>query len=362
MSHELLRAVHYLNQFFGQIGGEDKADVGFSTRDGPVGPGIVLQKDLAGRATIVTTIICGDNYLAGNPRLAIDEGLQLVEAARPHVFIAGPAFEAGRYGIACGAMCRTVKERLAIPVVTGMYQENPGVQMYHRDAFICRTGGSARNMANALQAMARLALRLVSNEPDRRLVSRESLPLPEEYDYFPRGIVRNVYTDKAAAERAVDKLLAKVRGQPFESEVALPSFERVPAPPPLRDLSTSEIALVSDGGLVPRGNPDGLSGRGNLRWTTYELDAFFPVGGPAQDYEVAHTGYFADEVLGDPNRLVPVDVLRELVAAGSVGKLHSTFFCTSGNATVARRCAQMGSEMGAELAKRGVDAVILTST
>ena len=362
MSSVPLRVVHYLNQFFGQIGGEDRAGVGFSVREGPVGPGILLQKELEGQAKVVATLICGDNYLAGNPQLALEEGLQLAEAARPDLFIAGPAFEAGRYGIACGAMCKAVRKGLGIPVVTGMYEENPGVQIYHREAFICRTGRSTRDMTNALRAMARLAIRLVSDEPDCRLVSRENLPWPEEYGYFPRGIVRNVFTDKTAAERAVTKLLAKIQGEPFESEVVLPAFEHVQAPPPVQDLSKCEIALVSDGGLVPKGNPDGLSGRGNLRWTTYDLDEFFPAEKPTQGYEVAHTGYFADEVLGDPNRLVPVDVLRDLVAAGRVGKLHSKFFCTSGNATVARRCAEMGAEIGGELVKRSVDAVILTST
>jgi betaine reductase len=34
-----VRAVHYLNQFFGQIGGEDKADITPFQKDGPVGPG-----------------------------------------------------------------------------------------------------------------------------------------------------------------------------------------------------------------------------------------------------------------------------------------------------------------------------------
>jgi len=55
--------------------------------------------------------------------------------------------------------------------------------------------------------------------------------------------------------------------------------------------------------------------------------------------------------------------MREFVKEGKVGKLHRTFFSTSGNATVSRRCAEMGEEMGAEIKKRGgIDAVILTST
>ena len=39
-----------------------------------------------------------------------------------------------------------------------------------------------------------------------------------------------------------------------------------------------------------------------------------------------------------------------------------SFFSTSGNATVSRRCAEMGNEMAAELKSRRIDAVIFTST
>jgi glycine reductase len=120
--------------------------------------------------------------------------------------------------------------------------------------------------------------------------------------------------------------------------------------------------LISDGGLVPKGNPDGLSGRGNLRWTSYEIETFLPENFKSSDYEIAHTGYFPVQILEDPNRLVPVDVMRDLIKEGKVGKLHPSFFSTSGNATISRRCAEMGDEMGAEIEKRSVNAVILTST
>ena len=39
-----LRVVHYVNQFFGGIGGEDQAHVGVSAREGAVGPGRLLEK------------------------------------------------------------------------------------------------------------------------------------------------------------------------------------------------------------------------------------------------------------------------------------------------------------------------------
>jgi betaine reductase len=362
MNGKKLRVVHYLNQFFGQIGGEDRADIGFMVKAGPVGPGLVLQRALGDKADVIATLICGDNTFSKNPEVAAEEGFRLIEAYRPDLFFAGPAFAAGRYGVACGAICKIVGEKLGIPVITGMYEENPGVDMYRKYSYICKTGNSARDMAESITKMTRLAFKLLSGEKGRSLVSRENLPRPDEYGYFPRIILRNEYADKNAAERSVDKLLAKLRGELFESEVILPKFQKIEPPAPIKDLRRCEIALVSDGGLVPKGNPDGLSGRGNLRWTTYEIDAFLPEGFKSSDYEIAHTGYFPVQILEDPNRLVPVDVMRDLVREGKVGKLHPTFFSTSGNATISRRCAEMGDEMGEEIKRRGAHAVILTST
>ncbi len=362
MNGKKLKVVHYLNQFFGQIGGEEKADIGFVVKAGPIGPGLALQRALGEKAEVVTTVICGDNYFSKNPEQAGEEGLKLIEPYHPDLFFAGPAFAAGRYGIACGGICKAVEERLGIPVITGMYPENPGVDMYRKYAYICKTGNSARDMAESISHMTRLAFKLISGEKGAHLVSRENLPGPDEYGYFSRIILRNEFTDKTAAERSVEKLLAKLRGEPFESEVILPKFERVAPPPPIKDLHACEIILVSDGGLVPKGNPDGLSGRGNLRWTTYEIDTFLPENFKSSDYEIAHTGYFPVQILEDPNRLVPVDIMRELIKERKIGRLHPHFFSTSGNATVSRRCAEMGDEMGEEIKKRGVEAVLLTST
>jgi glycine reductase len=210
--------------------------------------------------------------------------------------------------------------------------------------------------------MVRLAFQLIFGKAPEYLLSGENLPRPEEYDYFNRLIIRNEYCDKTAAERSIDKLLAKVRNEPFESEVSVPKFDKVEPPLPVVDPALIELALVSDGALGPKGNPAGLAGRGNLRWTTNELDEFIPENFSSENYEIAHTGYFPVEVLQNPNRLVPVDIVREMVREGKIGKLHSTFFSTSGNATVTRRCAEMGNEIGEEIKSRRIDAVILTST
>ena len=52
----------YTNQFFGQIGGEDKADFAPVIKEGLVGPAMELDKQIDGEVT--HTIICGDNFIA----------------------------------------------------------------------------------------------------------------------------------------------------------------------------------------------------------------------------------------------------------------------------------------------------------
>jgi betaine reductase len=357
MANQKLRVVHYINQFFGQVGGEEAASSGFLVKQGPVGPGRALQAELGDRGEIVATLICGDDFFATSPDEHAEEGLRLAAAYSPEIFFAGPAFAAGRYSIACGAMCKAVGTELKIPVISAMFEEAPGVELYRKYAFICRTGNTARSMTEATGGMVRLALRLVSGEREEALVSRENLPKPREYDYFPRNLLRNERSEKTIAERSTEKLLAKLRGEPFESEVVLPRFERVPPPPAIQDLKSAEIVLITDGGLVPKGNPDHLARRSNLIWGAYDVDAV------RSEYEVTHAGYFNDYVLESPDRLVPFDVMLDLADEGEIGGLHPTLFSTSGCTTVSEGCAQMGVEMAAEMKKREtIRAAILTST
>src|SRR5438270_241292 len=111
-----MRVVHYLNQFYGRLGGEEAAASAPRVVDGPVGPGTRLQ-ELLPDARIVATIICGDNYAAEQPDAF---GAAIRAALAEHkadVLVAGPAFNAGRYGLACGIACR-IAATLNIPSVT----------------------------------------------------------------------------------------------------------------------------------------------------------------------------------------------------------------------------------------------------
>ena len=132
-----IRVVHYINQFYGGYGGEDTASMGIVVKEEPVGPGLYLQSALGDSYKIVATIICGDNFIAENIENVSNEVADIVEKYNAQMYIAGPGFNAGRYGLACGATTAIVTERLKIPAVTGLYTENPGTDLYKDRAYIC---------------------------------------------------------------------------------------------------------------------------------------------------------------------------------------------------------------------------------
>ena len=73
MQPRTLKVVHYVNQFFAGVGGEDKAYVGPQVKDGPIGPGMAAQQALGDSGGVLATLICGDNYFAERTKEALDE-------------------------------------------------------------------------------------------------------------------------------------------------------------------------------------------------------------------------------------------------------------------------------------------------
>ena len=51
----MLHVGHYLNQFFAGVGGEERANHPAEPREGPVGPGHVLQAALGDTGRVVST-------------------------------------------------------------------------------------------------------------------------------------------------------------------------------------------------------------------------------------------------------------------------------------------------------------------
>jgi glycine reductase len=346
-----MRVVHYLNQFYAGKGGEDKADWKPEAAPGPVGPGLELKKLFGDQAEVVGTVICGDSHYGENMEAAQAEVIKLIESFRPDVLIAGPAFNAGRYGVACGNVCQGAAEKLGLPAVSGMYNENPGLELYRKYAYIVSTPDSARGMRAALSKMAALAL---------KLGRKEAMASAADEGYFSRGIRKNFFRPVNGAERAVEMALARLRGQPFKTEYEMPVFKRIAPAAPLTDLKTAVIALITSGGVVPRGNPD------HIRVSSAETFGAYDISGVTdmkpEDYESIHGGYDRYWAGVDPDVIVPLDVMREMEREGVFGKLHDTFYATTGTGTSVAHAERFGQEIGEKLRKAGVSAAILTST
>ena len=346
-----MRIVHYLNQFFGGLGGEEQAGAGLVVREGAVGPGKLLEQLLGADATVVTTLICGDNYAVENQDAVVALGLDKIRDARADLFVAGPCFLAGRYGMAAGALCAAAQSKLGIPVITAMGRENPGADLYREVIYIVDSSENAAKMREVLTRMAALAV---------KLMRQESIGLPSDEGYLARGLIRDRFVERTAGERLVDMVLAKVKGEPFESEMLPTTFAPIPMPPGVKDLKKAKLMLITDGGLVPKGNPDKIQGSAATRWGSYSIKDCADLRG--DDYEISHGGYDPQFVRQDPDRLVPLDVMRELEKEGAIGELCEEFLSTSGLANPLSNTRRMGREMAEKAKRLGIDAIILTST
>jgi len=346
-----MRVVHYVNQFFGGLGGEEHAGTALEIRDGAVGPGKLLEQLFGGDCQVVMTLVCGDNYAVENQEALTAAVLEKIRAAQADLFIAGPCFLAGRYGMAAGALCAAVQATLKIPVITAMAAENPGADLYREFMYIVDSGDNSAKMREVLRRMAAMA---------QKLMRHEIIGSPKDEGYLVRGLIRDEFVELSAGQRLVDMVLKKVRGEPFESEMSPTTFAPVPKPPAIADLTKAKVMLVTDGGLVPKGNPDKIQGSAATRWGVYSVKGCQDLDGA--DYEISHGGYDPQFVRQDPDRLVPLDVMRELEREGVIGELHEEFISTSGLSNPLSNTRRMGREMAAKAKQLGIDAIILTST
>ena len=346
------KAIHYINQFFGGIGGEDKADFKPVLKEGVVGPGMALNS-LMKEVQITHTVICGDNYMGSNKEDAIAEIMDLIKGLDFDFFIAGPAFQAGRYGVACGNICITVKEKYNIPVVTSMNVENPGVEMFKKELPVFEGGHSAASMKKDAELIAKYIDKIAKNEP---------LGGAEENGYFPRGVRHQVWLDSkvSAAKRGVDMLVKKLRGEEFKTELPISKKDLIPVATPIKDLKNAKIAILTTGGIVPVDNPDRIQSASATRWGRYDISKMDRL--KSGEFKTIHAGFDPAAADNDPNVIVPLDAMKNLLKKGFYGKLHDYFYSTVGTGTTQAEASRMGREMLECLKADNVDGVIMVST
>lgn len=345
------RIVHYLNNFFAGVGGEEMAGIEPEVREEVLGPGLALSQALGEDYEIVATVVCGDNWFGEHLEEAQERIVKMVEQYKPDLFLAGPAFNAGRYGVACGTICRAVEDKLGIPVLTGMYIENPGADMFKKDLIIVETKISAADMRRVVPILKNLIVKMTTGQ---------EILGPKEEGYIERGIRVNYFNERRGSERAVELLVNKILGKEVYTDYPMPVFDRVPPAAPVADVSKAKIAIVTSGGIVPQGNPDHIESSSATKYGKYSIAGMDHMD--KKDFMTIHGGYDRAFVTENPNLVVPLDVLRELEAEGKIGKLADYFITTTGTGTSTGNAKRFGEDFAPKLKEDGVDAVILVST
>lgn len=352
------KVVWYLNQFFGGIGGEDKADFEPELREGCVGPSMAGNAQLkAFDAEVTHTIICGDNFMGSNTEEAISRIMKMLEGIEFDMLIAGPAFQAGRYSVACGNVCKAVGEKYKVPVVTSMNVETPGVDMFRKSCYIMKGHNAAAKMKDDMKAMVDFC---------GKLLSGTALKGAEAEGYFPRGCRHEIFLEdcreNTAAYRGVQMLIKKMRKEEYKSELVIPKKDLVPIAAPI-DLSEAVIAFVTSSGVVPVDNPDRIQSASATRWGRYSIEGLDHLPNRAENgFKTIHAGYDPAACDACPDVAVPVDALRAYEKEGKYKRLHNYFYTTVGTGTTESEAARMATEMIPYLKEDGVNAIILSST
>lgn len=343
------KVLYYINQFFGQIGGEEMAHVAPTFEEKSIGPAMGFENLLKGEAKIVGTIICGDNYFNENLEKSLEFLKEVMDKTNPDMVIAGPCFNAGRYGMACGDVAKFVTENYNIPVVTGMFEENPGLDLCKSIAYVVPTTNVASSMGKVLPVMAKLAIKLLNKEEVKPLVD----------GYFIQGKRLTVLSEKTGAVRATEMLLKRLNNEEFKTELPMPVFDKVEPAKEITDLSKATIAIVTTGGIVPLGNPDRIQSASAQKWGKYDVSSLSELG---SDYCTIHGGYDPVYANEKPDRVAPLDILKEMEKEGKIGGVYKYFYTTTGTGTAVGNSIKFGVEIGKELKDAKVDGVILTST
>ncbi len=158
-------------------------------------------------------------------------------------------------------------------------------------------------------------------------------------------------------------ILEALAGDPAQQRRIAAAAEQLPLMGARYRKTTSSgtvIALVTEGGLVPAGNPDRLESARAGRFLKYSIAGVSALAGG--QFESVDRGWDNRHVNEDPNRLLPLDVISELEKDQASLKVHEYFYTTTGVATSIEDSQRMGRSIAKELMDQHISAVILTST
>lgn len=154
------RVVHYINQFYADIGGKELSYIVPELRDGCVGLGAEFNQIWKNEAKIVNTIVCGDAWFIENQIETEECVIEWLKEIRPDCFIVGPALKAGDYNYICNNIALAVQKRLGIPVLIGANTINLTLKLQSK-VDVAEVEGFSGDTREIVTIMAEKALELM---------------------------------------------------------------------------------------------------------------------------------------------------------------------------------------------------------
>ena len=101
----------------------------------------------------------------------------------------------------------------------------------------------------------------------------------------------------------------------YKTEFPMPNFDRVDPNPAVKDITKGYYCYsVTSGGAVQKGNPDHIESSSAQKYSKYDIEGIYDLN--ETNGETAHGGYDPVYTNIDLDRVIPVDVLRDLEKEG----------------------------------------------
>jgi D-proline reductase (dithiol) PrdB len=183
----------------------------------------------------------------------------------------------------------------------------------------------------------------------------------EEGLEFMRGlyqatIIAKDNGDWSRVERFIDewetKLISRARPGALR-------YEDTPWQPFTKPLKESKVALIGTGGIYIKAEHEPFNTDGD---TSFRV---IPSSTPAERLGISHTHYDTTGAETDPNVVFPIDRLREMAAAGTIGSVAETAYGFMGYIVrddVETLLNETAPEVAGRIVADGADAAIIGTT
>lgn len=126
----------------------------------------------------------------------------------------------------------------------------------------------------------------------------------------------------------------------------------------IKNITRATIALITLGGVVPKNNPDNIPSSASTIYKKYSISGIKNL--TSDNYETIDNGFDPANVNADPDRMLPIDAMRDFEKKGEIYALYDYFYTSSGLSMAVITAETLGASIATELKNTDVDGIILT--